>query len=219
MSEIKTVDERLNGIDFSGNRVEVSTEEFVALNDEASELRAAYEALQKERDLLQAKVECLEGQNNLTQLKCHGEEETVKRIAAHSEVLQKEVTHWKANHADLKERLHVATHRTDLPSDRLPLFDKMKAEIAAQAKRIEELETATDHLGLTPQQASDGLARYKAQVAEIESLRKQVEELLGASRMAITALAHTSQKNELYDEAYKRLDSAISFISASKNGE
>ena len=39
-NEIKTVDERLKGIDFSGNRVEVSTEEFAALNDEASELRA-----------------------------------------------------------------------------------------------------------------------------------------------------------------------------------
>lgn len=60
--------------------------------------------------------------------------------AAAYEALQKEVTHWKANHADLKERLHVATHRTDLPSDRLPLFDKMKAENAAQAKRIADLE-------------------------------------------------------------------------------
>jgi len=43
-NEIKTVDERLKGIDFSGNRIEVSTEEFVALNDEASELRAHMEA-------------------------------------------------------------------------------------------------------------------------------------------------------------------------------
>lgn len=48
---------------------------------------------------------------------------------------------------------------------------------AAQAKRIEELEAATEHLGLTPQQAADGLARHKAQVAEIESLRKQVDEI------------------------------------------
>ena len=51
------------------------------------------------------------------------------------------------------------------------------SEYQAQAKRIEELEAATEHLGLTPKQAADGLARHKAQVAEIESLRKQVEEL------------------------------------------
>ena len=51
------------------------------------------------------------------------------------------------------------------------------SEYQAQAKRIEELEAATEHLGLTPKQAADGLARYKAQVAVIESLRKQVEAL------------------------------------------
>lgn len=60
--------------------------------------------------------------------------------AAAYEALQKEVAHWKASHADLKERLHVATHRTDLPSDRLPLFDEMKAEIAVQAELMAELE-------------------------------------------------------------------------------
>lgn len=55
-------------------------------------------------------------------------------------------------------------------------YEALQKENAAQAKRIEELEAATEHLGLTPQQAADGLARYKAQVAEIESLRKQVED-------------------------------------------
>ncbi len=53
--------------------------------------------------------------------------------------LQKEVKHWKANHADLKERLHVATHRTDLPSDRLPLFDEYKRKIAHQQYLIDSL--------------------------------------------------------------------------------
>jgi len=56
-------------------------------------------------------------------------------------------------------------------------YEALQKENAAQAKRIEELEAATDHLGLTPKQAADGLTRYKAQVAEIESLRKQVEDL------------------------------------------
>jgi len=54
-------------------------------------------------------------------------------------------------------------------------YEALQKENAAQAKRIEELEAATDHLGLTPKQAADGLTRHKAQVAEIESLRKQVE--------------------------------------------
>lgn len=51
----------------------------------------------------------------------------------------KEITHWKANHADLKERLYVATHRTDLPSDRLPLFDDYKRKIAHQQFLIDSL--------------------------------------------------------------------------------
>lgn len=53
--------------------------------------------------------------------------------------LQKEVKHWKANHSDLKERLHVATHRTDLPSDRLPLFDEYERKIAHQQYLIDSL--------------------------------------------------------------------------------
>jgi hypothetical protein len=70
-------------------------------------------------------------------------------------------------------------------------IETLRSEAAAQAKRIEELEAATKHLGLTPQQAKDGLARHKAmrevmeaqriaiktQQEEIEALRKQVEAL------------------------------------------
>ena len=65
----------------------------------------------------------------------------IEELRAAYEALQKELTHWKANHADLKERLHVATHRTDLPSDRLPLFDGLKAENEAHAKQIEILKS------------------------------------------------------------------------------
>lgn len=62
MNEIKTVDERLKGIDFSGNRIDVSTEEFVALKDEVSELHAACEALRKENETLVTSVELLNTQ-------------------------------------------------------------------------------------------------------------------------------------------------------------
>ena len=85
---------------------------------------------------------------------------------------------------------------------------------AAQAKRIAELEAATEHLGLTPKQAADGLTRYKAQVTEIESLRKQVESvkyfLLTCSSPDCVFTANT-----LRDQANTLLDQ----ISASKNGE
>jgi len=45
---IKTITQRLNGVVFSGNRVELSIEEFCAIASEATELRAALEALQAE---------------------------------------------------------------------------------------------------------------------------------------------------------------------------
>ena len=74
----------------------------------------------------------------------------------------------------LKAEIHMARDTNEI----LSLANKkFIEEIEAQAKRIEELEAATEHLGLTPKQAADGLARYKAQVAEIESLREQVKDL------------------------------------------
>lgn len=93
-------------------------------------------------------------------------------------------------------------------------YEALQKENAAQAKRIEELEAATEHLGLTPKQAADGLTRYKAQVTEIESLRKQVESvkyfLLTCSSPDCVFTANT-----LRDQANTLLDQ----ISASKNGE
>ena len=87
----------------------------------------------------------------------------------------------------------------------------LQAESAAQAKRIAELEAATEHLGLTPKQAADGLARHKAQVAEIESLRKHVGELLKSletdSLDSCAAIFSIETQN------------LISALSASKNGE
>jgi len=45
---IKTVEQRLKNITYRGAKITVSTEEFVAHVEEIAELRAAYEALQKE---------------------------------------------------------------------------------------------------------------------------------------------------------------------------
>jgi len=48
--------------------------------------------------------------------------------------------------------------------------EHQQAGIALKA-RVTELEAATYHLGLTPQQAKDGLARYKADLAERDKLQ------------------------------------------------
>lgn len=154
MSEIKSAEERIHPMALDDKSVWCN-----AYFDEVAELRAAYEALQKEN-------------------------------------------------AELK---HInLTSLADLHFKNRDLEDRN----AAQAKRIAELEAATEHLGLTPKQAADGLTRYKAQVTEIESLRKQVESvkyfLLTCSSPDCVFTANT-----LRDQANTLLDQ----ISASKNGE
>lgn len=177
-------------------------------------LAADYEALKADNDALRKQLpeemqectiqfkECDKGHGRLTATNFVQHDCDTCRI----EALQKEVTHWKANHADLKERLHVATHRTDLPSDRLPLFDKMKAEIAALQKENERLDFKFKHYWgrirkvlqrhrerdaaqakRISEQQEDNLKQkdlilnfqnqYAKDHAEIESLRKQVETL------------------------------------------
>lgn len=100
------------------------------------------------------------------------------------ETLKQELDYQK----EVNESLHNSSNFT---------YESQKRDIEAQAKRIAELEAATEHLGLTPQQASDGLARYKAQVAEIQALRKQVEEL-----EAIKPKRHALTAQELSDPEY-----------------
>lgn len=157
--------------------------------DPASGLRHQIEALQKELDIvsnrnyeLRMDNDALKEERELAKLMSAGYIEKSDRLydenealKAESEAIQKELTHWKANHADLKERLHVATHRTDLPSDRLPLFDRLKAENEAQAKRIAELEEHVTKLGSGSRQHlyKAFARRYK----EILSLRKENEAL------------------------------------------
>ena len=110
--------------------------------------------------------------------------------------------------------MHWVSHDANRFDYAIEGLEKCLAGLASQAKRIEELEAATEHLGLTPKQAADGLTRYKAQVTEIESLRKQVESvkyfLLTCSSPDCVFTANT-----LRDQANTLLDQ----ISASKNGE
>lgn len=58
-----------------------------------------------------------------------------------------------------------------------PDYEELKDENESLKLRVTELEAATEHLGLTPQQAKDGLARYKADLAERDSLKARVAEL------------------------------------------
>ncbi len=101
---------------------------------------------------------------------------------------------------------------------------RLRDENAAQAKRIEELEAATEHLGLTPQQAKDGLARHKAmrevmeaqriairtQQEEIEALRKQVE-------TAVDRINDMLQDDD--GQAYKEARKFIESLAAQKGIE
>ena len=49
------------------------------------------------------------------------------------------------------------------------------AENEALRQRVAELEAATEHFGLTPQQAKDGLTRYKALVSERDRLQSECD--------------------------------------------
>lgn len=104
----------------------------------------------------------------------HDDDDSVS-LAVYSESskqsLQQEVVHWKANHTDLKERLHVATHRTDLPSDRLPLFDKMKAEIAALQKENAEQKRK---IIIIEKELVEWNEFKKIRDAQMQALRKQM---------------------------------------------
>lgn len=152
MNKVKTVDERLNGIDFSGNRVDVSTEEFAALNDEASELRAAYEALQKENTALK--------ESNLE----------LERLCDRTYVKQGADAY---NHCcEVFEAWRVKRQKLDLPThdwaDGLynslnwlqDTVEELETESAAQAKRIAELESeaAKDHVTIL--RLKDALSAY-----------------------------------------------------------
>ena len=137
MSEIKPVYQF--DIRQTGTWFECTLEEFNKMQEACAELvdfRILYPAADYE-----ALKEKLARLNGLYHSEVSKHQLDYNALKAENEAIQKELTHWKANHADLKERLHVATHRTDLPSDRLPLFDGLKAENEAQAKRIEEVKT------------------------------------------------------------------------------
>ena len=63
----------------------------------------------------------------------------VARLKEENAELDAEVKHWKANHADLKNRLAFVNQRPDLPVDRIPAYEKMDAEIKELTKKGEDL--------------------------------------------------------------------------------
>lgn len=96
----------------------------------------------------------------------------------------------------------------------IKLLEKVKQENAAQAKRIEELEAPSNPYDRVDLQGKLYIAGLQNQ---IESLRKQVEMLLGSARKTVLALAHASIHDPLYTAAYDELSESIKL--ASKNGE
>jgi hypothetical protein len=84
----------------------------------------------------------------------------------------------------LKEKCAVLVRRS--PEFRTSV-DELTDENEALKLRIEELEAATEHLGLTPKEAKDGLIRYKALKAERDKLQmecNECRELLGLREKA-----------------------------------
>jgi FtsZ-binding cell division protein ZapB len=130
----------------------------------------------------------------------------IRYSASDYEALQKEVVHWKANHADLKERLHVATHRTDLPSDRLPSFDKMKAEIAELQKENAELRSTISNLTKAYERESNDCLKTLEErdywYDKADSLTDKISECFD-----VTVGEH-SNANCPFDEANKILEGA-----------
>lgn len=98
-------------------------------------------------------------------------------------------------------------------------FEGYQAGLAAQAKQIADLLKTNDEqdLLISSLMSTAGLLGSEAQVKEIESLRKQVEMLLGSARKTVLALAHASIHDPLYTAAYDELSESIKL--ASKNGD
>lgn len=123
MNKIKTASERM--ADF------LKTDEFSKLKN-VEELGVKHlQFVQQEIDELRSRISGLEAARiayaNEFELNEEGQPD-VGSIHQNIRNLKRETTHWKANHASIKEMLRVATHRTDLPSDRFPIFEQLKAE-------------------------------------------------------------------------------------------
>lgn len=58
------------------------------------------------------------------------------------------------------------------------MSENLQKDCAELKLRVAELEAATEHLGLTPQQAKDGLSRHKALVAERDRLQSDKANLI-----------------------------------------
>lgn len=66
--------------------------------------------------------------------------------------LQKELTHWKANHANIALRCKLLRDRPDLPVERIKAFDRIEAlqnENLALKERNEELSLQIENLLIT----------------------------------------------------------------------
>lgn len=89
----------------------------------------------------------------------------------------------------------------------------LKAENAAQAKRIAELEEKLHEITITSG------AKIHDLNAKIDSLRRQSDEMLSAMRRAVLALAFAAEKSKVMQDDYQALSNAIAKAVASNNGE
>jgi len=59
--------------------------------------------------------------------------------------LEAEIHHWKANHADLKNRLAVVQTRPDLPLDRLAIYDRFSEQVRSLREALHRIADPEDN--------------------------------------------------------------------------
>lgn len=62
-----------------------------------------------------------------------------RQAADKIEAFERDLAHWKANHADMVRRNAALSQRPDLPVDRLPAIAQYEREIAELRKQLAEL--------------------------------------------------------------------------------
>lgn len=84
-------------------------------------------------------------------------------IGCELESLRAEVKHWKANHADLKNRLAVVQARPDLPLERLAIYDRFSEQISTMRAAMQRF---VDRVDAGEVRSKKTYADFKAILAE-----------------------------------------------------
>ena len=105
--------------------------------DEVAELEAAYAALNSQYSeyMHASMIDVMQSQNRIIELEAKCSE------------LEREVTHWKSNHADEVKRGRILKDRPDCPLERVQAYEVMKdyQEVRAERDELRNLKANDDH--------------------------------------------------------------------------